>query len=193
MVDRAIKVGILEGDFAAICDLGFPLALSLQLQTNALKLSEAIWVFWLWLFCQSLSGLLAKWVPKKRRRRRKPKASTTVDVATSTLFLLVQPISTQRTSHFLQMVPILSTAIFHAFGPWNICCLNLHQPLMNSLSTLHRSKTSQLVMFLLTTLTQSLRTRSMRLTCSLVLKFMRKGMALMEYPTVIPLASTSGH
>ena len=41
MVDRAIKVAILEGDFAAICDLGFPLALSLQLQTNALKLSEA--------------------------------------------------------------------------------------------------------------------------------------------------------
>ena len=40
MVDRGIKVAIL-GDFAAICDLGFPLALSLQLQTNALKLSEA--------------------------------------------------------------------------------------------------------------------------------------------------------
>ena len=43
MVDRAIKVAILEGDFAAICDLGFPIALCLQLQTNALKLSEAMW------------------------------------------------------------------------------------------------------------------------------------------------------
>ena len=31
MVDRAIKVAILEGDFAAVCDLGFPFSLSLQL------------------------------------------------------------------------------------------------------------------------------------------------------------------
>ena len=53
MVDRAIKVAILEGDFAAICDLGLPLALSLQLQTNALKLSEAMWIR-LWLFCQPI-------------------------------------------------------------------------------------------------------------------------------------------
>ena len=30
MVDRAIKVAVLEGDFAAICDLGFPFSLSLH-------------------------------------------------------------------------------------------------------------------------------------------------------------------
>ena len=31
MVDRVIKVAVLEGDFAATCDLGFPFSLSLQL------------------------------------------------------------------------------------------------------------------------------------------------------------------
>ena len=44
---------------------------------------------------------------------------------------------------------------------------------------------------IVTTLIQN---QSLRLTCCLVLKlFMRKGMALMEYPTVILLASTNGH
>ena len=43
MVDRAIKVALLEGDFAAICDLGLPISLSLQLQSLGLKLSEAMW------------------------------------------------------------------------------------------------------------------------------------------------------
>ena len=33
MVDRVIKVAVLEGDFAATCDLGFPFSLSLQLHT----------------------------------------------------------------------------------------------------------------------------------------------------------------
>ena len=90
MVDRAIKVAILEGDFAAICDLGFPIALCLQLQTNALKLSEAMWtakssgsgfsvsLFWP---TSKVSNVKSQ---KKRRRRRKHKATTTVDVATST-------------------------------------------------------------------------------------------------------------
>ena len=43
MVDRAIKVAVLEGDFAAICDLGFPFSLSLHLQSCDIKLSEAMW------------------------------------------------------------------------------------------------------------------------------------------------------
>ena len=42
-VDRAIKVAVLEGDFAAICGLGLPFSLSLQLQSSDLKLSEAMW------------------------------------------------------------------------------------------------------------------------------------------------------
>ena len=43
MVNMAIKVVVLEGDFAAISDLGFPFSLSLQLQSFGLKLSEAMW------------------------------------------------------------------------------------------------------------------------------------------------------
>ena len=43
MVDRAIKVAALEGDFAAIWDLEFPISLSLQLHSCDLKQSEAMW------------------------------------------------------------------------------------------------------------------------------------------------------
>ena len=43
MVDRAIKVALLEGNFAAICDLELSFSLSLQLQSFGLKLSEAMW------------------------------------------------------------------------------------------------------------------------------------------------------
>ena len=42
MADKSIKVAVLEGDFAAICDLGFPFSLGLQLQSTGLKLSEAM-------------------------------------------------------------------------------------------------------------------------------------------------------
>ena len=90
MVDRAIKVAVLEGDFAAICDLGFPFSLSLQLQSCDLKLSEAMWtakssssvsLYW-------PSGALTEKVePKRKRRHRKcPKASINnivTDVVTS--------------------------------------------------------------------------------------------------------------
>ena len=44
MVDRAIQVAVLEGDFAAICHLGLPFSLSLQLHSCDLKLSEAMWI-----------------------------------------------------------------------------------------------------------------------------------------------------
>ena len=84
MVDRAIKVAVLEGDFAAICDLGFPFSLSLQLQSCDLKLSEAIWTakssssgFSVSLYWPS-AAMAEKVKPKRNRRRRKrPKASTT--------------------------------------------------------------------------------------------------------------------
>ena len=43
MADKAIKVAVLEGDFASLCALGFPLPLSLQLQQSCLRLNETMW------------------------------------------------------------------------------------------------------------------------------------------------------
>jgi len=43
MANRGIKVAVLEGDFAAICDLGLSFSLCLQLQSSDLKLCEAMW------------------------------------------------------------------------------------------------------------------------------------------------------
>ena len=82
LVDRAIKVAVLEGDFAAICDLGFPFSLSLQLQSCDLKLSEAMWTakssssgFSVSLYWPS-GAMTEKVKPKRKRRHRKrPKAS----------------------------------------------------------------------------------------------------------------------
>ena len=44
MADKnRIKVAVIEGDYADLCSLGLPLALSLQLQLLDLKLSGALW------------------------------------------------------------------------------------------------------------------------------------------------------
>ena len=43
MADRAIQVAVLEGYFATICTLGFPMPLSLQLQQSDLRLNWAMW------------------------------------------------------------------------------------------------------------------------------------------------------
>ena len=92
MVDRAIKVAILARRFCSHVWLRFPLALSFQLQKNALKLSEALWtakssgsgfsvsLFW----PSSTASNLKSQKYSKRRCRRKPKATIKVDVATST-------------------------------------------------------------------------------------------------------------
>jgi hypothetical protein len=89
----AIKVAVLEGDFAAICDLGLPFSLSLQLQSFDLKLSEALWTakssssgFFVSLYWPS-GAMTRKVKTKKRRCRNRPKASvinTITDLATST-------------------------------------------------------------------------------------------------------------
>ena len=87
------KVAVLEGDFAAICDLGLPISLSLQIHSYDLKLSEAKWAatssssgFSVSLYWPS-AVMTEKVKPKRKRRRRKhPKASitnTVTDVATS--------------------------------------------------------------------------------------------------------------
>ena len=44
MADRLrIKVVVLEGNYADLCGLGVPLMLSLQLELQDQKLSEALW------------------------------------------------------------------------------------------------------------------------------------------------------
>ena len=43
MVDKTIKVSVLEGDLAQLFALGFPLPLCIQLQLSCLKIDEAMW------------------------------------------------------------------------------------------------------------------------------------------------------
>ena len=80
MADRAIKVAVLEGDFAALSNLGLPLSVSLQLQEMGLKLSTALWTvrstssgFSVSLFWPNESVTVGR---RKRRRRRRAKAKT---------------------------------------------------------------------------------------------------------------------
>ena len=79
MADRAIKVAVLEGDFAALSNLGLPLSVSLQLQEMGLKLSTALWTvrstssgFSVSLFWPNESVT----VGRRKRRRRSTKAKT---------------------------------------------------------------------------------------------------------------------
>ena len=73
MADRPIKVAVLEGDFASLSELGFPLVLSLQLQQSCLRLSDAMWT------AKSTNG---GWARVKRKRKRRPKASNVVAAET---------------------------------------------------------------------------------------------------------------
>ena len=41
MADKPIKMAVLEGDFAALSLLGFPLGLAIQLQQSNLNLADA--------------------------------------------------------------------------------------------------------------------------------------------------------
>ena len=43
MADKPIKVIVLEGDFASLTALGFPMAISFQLQQSCLSLSDTMW------------------------------------------------------------------------------------------------------------------------------------------------------
>ena len=79
----AIKVSVLEGDFAQLSTLGLPLPLCIQLQISCLKLDEAMWT------AKSSSGGFSVnlfWPPeeivqskKRRKRRRRAKASATTN------------------------------------------------------------------------------------------------------------------
>ena len=92
MADRAIQVAVLEGCFASLSALGFPMALSLQLQQSDLRLDAAMWtaksskagfsVSFFWPVANpddpGVNNLKKK---KKRRKRRKAKAGSTVGVS----------------------------------------------------------------------------------------------------------------
>jgi hypothetical protein len=43
MADKVIKVAVLEGEFASLVGLGFPLSLSIQVQESCLTLCKAQW------------------------------------------------------------------------------------------------------------------------------------------------------
>lgn len=82
MAAKSIRVVVLEGSFAGLSAVGFPISLSLQLQQNGLKLSEALWtakstdsgfsVSFFWSRANSLQHDAEK--RKKNRRKRKNKA-----------------------------------------------------------------------------------------------------------------------
>ena len=88
MADRAIKVIVLEGNFASLCALGFSLSLSIQLQQSCLKLSEAHWtsrstdtgfsVSFFWPAAEKVNMDI-----KKRKRRKRGKARPQVVRATT--------------------------------------------------------------------------------------------------------------
>ena len=86
MVDRAIKVSVLEGDFASLSTVGFPLSLCIQLQSSQLKLKEAMWTA---KYSSGGSSVNFFWptpapekvkvqFKKKTKRKRKPKAKTSL-------------------------------------------------------------------------------------------------------------------
>ena len=69
---------MLEGDFATLSVAGFPLSLSMQLQTSGLKLSDAMWTakssnggFSVSFFWPSVSSKAATDKEKKQKRRRR--------------------------------------------------------------------------------------------------------------------------
>ena len=43
MAAKSIKVAVLEGEFADLCNLGLSFSVSLQLQEKGWKLPEALW------------------------------------------------------------------------------------------------------------------------------------------------------
>ena len=94
MVDKTIKVSVLEGDLALLSTLGFPLPLCIQLQLSCLKIDEAMWtakstpggfsvnLFW------PTPAPEKKDVQPKRRRKRKRRAKARSQV-TVTLYPLI--------------------------------------------------------------------------------------------------------
>ena len=90
MVDKTIKVSVLEGDFALLSSLGFPLPLCIQLQLSCLKMDEALWTakftpggFSVNLFWPAPAPEKNDVQPKKRRKRKRRRAKASSQVAMS--------------------------------------------------------------------------------------------------------------
>ena len=91
IVDKTIKVSVLEGDLAQLSALGFPLPLCIQLQLSCLKIDEAMWTakstpggFSVNLFWPAPAPEKdARVQPKKtrKRKRRRAKASSLLTVS----------------------------------------------------------------------------------------------------------------
>ena len=82
MADKPIKVAVLEGDFASLCSLGFPISLSLQLQQSCLRLSDAMWTakstqwgFSVCFFWPAPDPVKCGSQPKRKRRAKASKVS----------------------------------------------------------------------------------------------------------------------
>ena len=90
MADKAIRIAVLEGDFASLCALGLPLSLGVQLQQSCLKLSEAHWTARstgggfsvnFWPAPENVNVLLKK---KRKNRNKKGKAKAQISVSAAT-------------------------------------------------------------------------------------------------------------
>ena len=88
MTDRAIRVAVLEGDFASLCALGLSLSLGVQLQQSYLKLSEAYWTarstsggFSVSFFWPTPENVIVQ-LKKKRKRRHMGEAKAQSVTAT---------------------------------------------------------------------------------------------------------------
>ena len=83
MANKAVRVAVIEGDFASLVGLGFPLSLSLQLQESNLRLDQALWTakstkggFSVSLFWPAPDCKTCKSEVQQKRRKRKPKATS---------------------------------------------------------------------------------------------------------------------
>ena len=97
MANKPIKVIVLEGDLASLTALGFPMAVSLQLQQSCLNLSEAMWTakstnggFSISLYRRGPYPWIEEWCPlashvKRKRKtwRRRAKASKLIVISAS--------------------------------------------------------------------------------------------------------------
>lgn len=194
MVDRAIKVAILARRFCSHVWLRFPLALSFQLQKNALKLSEALWtakssgsgfsvsLFW----PSSTASNLKSQKYSKRRCRRKPKATIKVDVATST----TTPVHLSLFNANLESLSPNTVDINSKLTTPGTSAASL--PVTNELPVHSPSSKNQ------SACSDSCDDRDTvtepevdLLSCTEVAYEKRDGTR--EYPTVIPLASINGH
>ena len=92
MADKAVKVAVLEGDFASLLNLGFPFSLSFQLQEGSLRLNQALWiakstkgefsVSFFWPALDSKSEALSK--EKKSKKEKTCKATKSVPATHAT-------------------------------------------------------------------------------------------------------------